>query len=287
VEGRVLEEMMRVGAVGDNVVDIYRDSGLMYPGGGAANVAVQASRFGCEAIYIGAVGLDVSGQHVWESLIAEGVDLKFSRRVDAPNAVTNVSIDESGDRIFVSNKSISSDVNPTETDFQYLKGCSWLYTNYSSGVESKLVELSDVAPLAFDFSYRGLDYAKPLLPSVSIAAFSRDDLDDEETTSFVRMIQNLGPETVLVTRGAKGAVVAQGKEIVHQQAENIVPIDTLGAGDAFLARFVNGTYSGEGIAAAARSASEWAANVCLHFGAFGHPKAISTERKSAQNALGD
>ena len=40
---------MRLAGVGDNVVDRYRDLGLMFPGGQALNVAVHARRIGIES----------------------------------------------------------------------------------------------------------------------------------------------------------------------------------------------------------------------------------------------
>ena len=48
--------MIRVGAVGDNCVDMYDNIGELYVGGNPVNVAVYIKRLGGEAIYAGVVG---------------------------------------------------------------------------------------------------------------------------------------------------------------------------------------------------------------------------------------
>ena len=44
--------------VGDNVVDVYRNKGVMYPGGNALNFAVYNSLRGADAASLGVFGTD-------------------------------------------------------------------------------------------------------------------------------------------------------------------------------------------------------------------------------------
>src|SRR5437016_4500367 len=80
----------RLLALGDNVMDIYPQQGLMYPGGNAVNVAVHAQRLGAQAAYLGAVGTDRAGGVVLGALRSEGVDTALTRIVDGPNATAVV-----------------------------------------------------------------------------------------------------------------------------------------------------------------------------------------------------
>src|SRR5690606_30357545 len=91
---------MQMTSVGDNVVDLYRHSGMQYPGGGAANVAVQASRLGWLAHYVGIIGSDAAGGFIARALRDEGVDLRGAIRSDEPNPVTEVEVDALGNRRF-------------------------------------------------------------------------------------------------------------------------------------------------------------------------------------------
>ena len=50
--------MVKIAAMGDNVVDCYASRGEMFPGGNCLNVAVYVSRFGAQSAYIGAIGKD-------------------------------------------------------------------------------------------------------------------------------------------------------------------------------------------------------------------------------------
>jgi fructoselysine 6-kinase len=270
---------MRVGTVGDNVVDRYHGTGMMYPGGGAANMAVHARRFGCESLYLGVIGSDAAGALVAGSLTEEGVSLELCRRPDEANAITDVSISPTGNRVFTSFTSSTTPIVLAETDRARLAGSDWLYTNYSSGTEGLVPELAGLAPLAFDFSYKDEEYAAPLLRHVHAAAFSRDTLSDEEAVALIRRVQDAGPSIVVVTRGARGAIVARGGDVHFEPADRITPVDTLGAGDAFLARFVCGLGHDESLATAARAATMWASAVCLHHGAFGHAAPIAHDRE--------
>ena len=53
---------MKLIALGDNVIDAYRNTGEHFPGGNAVNVAVHAARLGAQAEYLGAFG-DARAHH--------------------------------------------------------------------------------------------------------------------------------------------------------------------------------------------------------------------------------
>ncbi len=243
----------------------------MFPGGGAANVAVHSSRFGAEAGYVGVIGSDLAGRHVADALATEGVDLSHARFFDEPNSTTDVQLDSSGNRYFVAYKRPLTQLKLGQGDLDYLTGATWLYSSYSGGIESEIARMARIAPVAYDFAHKDQTYVRELIANVTFAAFSRDDLSEDECVDFVRSTQSQGPRVVIITRGRHGAVIGVGSKLIIQAAKPTDLIDTLGAGDAFLARFVNGLMSDEDPVLAAQEASIWAAKVCSHFGAFGHP----------------
>ena len=61
-----------------------------------------------------------------------------------------------------------------------------------------------------------------------------------------------------------------GQQVYHQDVIPVDAVDTLGAGDAFAARFLVEYASGMPIADAMQKAAESAADNCLHYGAFGY-----------------
>lgn len=67
--------------IGDNVVDLYLDKGVFFPGGNALNVAVLARRFGlADVAYMGIVGNDREGDHVRACMLAESLSIAPSVR---------------------------------------------------------------------------------------------------------------------------------------------------------------------------------------------------------------
>ena len=77
--------------IGDNVVDLYLDRGVFFPGGNALNVAVLARRFGlADVVYMGIVGNDREGDHVRTCMAAEGLSIAHLRRVEGPNGKAQV-----------------------------------------------------------------------------------------------------------------------------------------------------------------------------------------------------
>ena len=59
---------MKLIALGDNCVDVYRNKGEVHPGGNAVNVAVHAARCGAESEYIGNLADDEYAAHLVKAL---------------------------------------------------------------------------------------------------------------------------------------------------------------------------------------------------------------------------
>jgi fructoselysine 6-kinase len=75
---------------------------------------------------------------------------------------------------------------------------------------------------------------------------------------------------VVATRGAKGALALASGCFHEQPASPASVVDTLGAGDGFIAACLLAILDGAGIAAALEAGVEQAAQVCGYQGGFGH-----------------
>ncbi|MDA0641472.1 MULTISPECIES: PfkB family carbohydrate kinase [Nonomuraea] len=271
----------RMCGVGDNVVDRYLHAGLMYPGGSAANVAVHSRRLGATAGYLGVLGDDEAAAHVLKALLAEDVDVTRVRHRAEPNSFADVTLDDEGNRFFGTFQPPVTRIELEDRDLAYLSGCDWVHTGHSSFTVSEVPKMHAVTAVAYDFSYQGLDVAAPVLPFVTAAMFSRADDTEAECLGLVEEVRGLGPDTVVVTRGTRGSIVWRRGELVVQPAVPARAVDTLGAGDAYFAALMCGLSDGLALPDATARAAAYAAAVCEHFGAFGHPTAISDSRKEA------
>lgn len=256
-------------AVGDNVVDRYLDRGEMYPGGNAVNVAVHARRLGMRAAYIGVVGTDLAGQVVANSLRSEGVLLDRMRTLEGANAWAAVELID-GDRVFVGADKGVSTFELDADDMAYLEQFEVVHIGYAGGLEHQVAEISRHASVSFDFADRPREVAEPLLPYLRFATFSAGSAGLDSADSLIDWAQVRGVETVIVTAGSQGAVVGDRLGRSHTPASPTQLIDTLGAGDAFIAAFLVGVLQGLDREAAMRKAADHAASVCAQFGAYGY-----------------
>jgi fructoselysine 6-kinase len=265
--------------IGDNVVDRYPDLEREFPGGNACNVAVYARRSGARAAYIGVVGSDASGDHVLATLEAEGVDTSGVRAGGGANSHATVRIDASGNREFVEWVPVDQQFDLSADDRALLRTADVAHTGHASFTELLVPDLATLTRISFDFSYKDLDYAEPLLPHLWAATFSGAGLSAGAARDLATSVGSAGPEVVVVTRGAAGATVAVGGDVVEQAAVPTRVVDTLGAGDAFVARLLTGLLRGETPDRAAAASAVLAGHVCESFGAIGHARPLLDNRK--------
>ena len=269
---------MRVCGVGDNVVDRYYNQKLMFPGGNAVNFAVHAQRSGMKAAYLGVIGTDSDGDLIRSSLRAEGVELTRLRVKDGPNAFATVHMDDDGNnrKWGLCEKGVSM-FQLDSADLEYLTGFDLVHTGETSRMDRQLPEIRERVSISFDFSDRDLDYAASVLPYVKVAAFSRSRADETEIARVLDAAHSAGVELVTVTQGARGATVFHKGEVFFVPSVPVDAIDTLGAGDAFVARLACGVLSGVPLADAGSNAAQYSALICGTPGAFGHARPITRE----------
>ncbi len=239
---------MRLIGIGDAVVDIYQDQHRMYPGGSVVNVAVMARRCGAEhTAWLGLVGDDAAGQHLQACLVEEGVDISRHRVVRGSTGAAYVTLDAQGDRCF------------------------------TGSLERELSKLHGQT-LSFDFSspeYWTSDDLERICPLLGFAFFSGSDLSQAEIRTLVRRVHDLGVEVVGVTRAEAPAYFSHGGTVVEQPVYPATVVDTMGAGDSFIAAFLTHYLTEQtGLAPALAFAARYAAEVCGYHGAFGYGKQL-------------
>lgn len=266
--------------IGDNVVDLYLDQGVFFPGGNALNVAVLARRFGLgDAAYMGIVGNDREGDHIRACMQAEGLSTAHLRRVEGPNGKAQVTHDAEGDRVFVTSnrggirRKLMLRVD--EDDLALIATMGHVHSSCFSYLEPELPRIRAAAlGLSFDFStLHDPAYLAEVCPHVSTAFLSGAGLDDPAVADLIARVLDLGPHTVCVTRGEKGAVWANAQTRIDQPIVPATVIDTMGAGDAFIAGYLVGALRGDTPEQGLSYAATCAAKACGWEGAWGYPLA--------------
>jgi fructoselysine 6-kinase len=266
--------------IGDNVVDLYLDRGVFFPGGNALNVAVLARRFGLsDAAYMGIVGNDREGDHVRACMEAEGLPTTHLRRVEGPNGKAQVTHDSQGDRVFVASNRGGIRrklmLRMDEDDLALIAATGHVHSSCFSYLEPELPRIRAAARgVSFDFStLHDPDYLAQVCPHVTTAFLSGQGLDDAGVSALIDQVRGLGPDTVCVTRGEQGAVWVRGQTRIEQPIVPARVVDTMGAGDAFIAGYLVGTLRGDTPEQVLPYAACCAAKACGWEGAWGYPLA--------------
>ena len=262
--------MLKIAAMGDNVVDCYLSLGRMFPGGNCLNVSVFARRFGAASAYIGPVGQDRAGDIIRRALEDEGVDVSRLRQIDGPTAYCVIG-HRDADRIFLSSDLGVSLFEPSEQDLEFLRGFSAVHIGQSSGLDRHVADAARRTLVSYDFSTRrDPGHRRSVAPHCFLASVSGGDLEPQEQFAIGTELLELGATWVLVTCGRQGAMLANATDRFTVAAKPVEVVDTLGAGDTFIARTLCGLLAGEAPDRLLEAAADAAAETCGYFGAVGH-----------------
>jgi fructoselysine 6-kinase len=280
--------MVSVLTARDNVLDRYVDDELVFAGGNAVNVAVFARKAGARSAYAGTVGPDAAGTLIRGALSREGVctDLLLARPGSTAYCVIGR---KDGERYFgetslgVSRTDFPDDFAATASKFDAV------HISESSRLENMVPLLAGSSRLSFDFALnRDGRLADSVAPHCFLASFSGGDLTRAEALALAHHAAQQGATWSLVTRGGAGAVLVGRNKCYEVAASPTTLVDTLGAGDTFIATLLVRILQAAHPAEAMAQASKAAAQTCGRLGAFGagHPlgtiplTAISTNTES-------
>lgn len=258
------------------MTDCYLDEGIYFPGGNAVNVAVNCKKNGAERVnYIGIFGDDDRADYIKECLREEGVELVRSRKVHAHTAQPKVYLKD-GDRVFAAGPRDSCQhlfaIKIVTEDMELIREFDICHTSCFSNLEYELPALAELCQVSFDFSERREEeYLERTCPHLTFAFFSGSDLEEEECQALMKKVHGLGTKIVGITRGAKGAIFYDGAKIYRQGIKKVEAVDTMGAGDSFIAGFLTAYGDGAPMEEALDYAAQRSALTCLVRGGFGHP----------------
>lgn len=231
--------------------------------GAESNVAIGFHRLGLPALWIGRVGEDEFGKKVVNTIRGEGVSV--DAKIDS-GAVTGIMIKEQRTadvmRVFYYRQgSAGSRLSVADIDEQALRQASVLHItgitpalseSARACVFSALEVARDVGvPISLDYNYRrqlwSPDEATPVLRDLTKWAtlvFTGTDegrlvAGNTDVEAFAVQLSSLGPQHVVVKRGAEGSIGISGGETIYQAPFPVNALDTVGAGDAFVAGYLS------------------------------------------------
>lgn len=240
--------------VGEALVDVFTaPDGSVHEtvGGSPLNLAVSLSRLDVPAYLITQAGEDDRGERVVEHLAASGVEVLAAPTRSGRTATATVSLDETGSATYAFDLDWS--LPPQE-----LPACDALHVGSLGALlepgRGSVLDLVEQAwqrgvPVSYDPNVRAELLSEPdrvwrdveaLAERASIVKLSSEDVallqpgadpDDIART----LLTGERTELVLVTHGSDGATAHAGDVVAHVPSPVVDVVDTVGAGDAFMA----------------------------------------------------
>lgn len=237
------------------------------PGGKGSNQAVAAARLGGQVVMVGRVGNDTFGQALLKTLREAGVD-HCCVLVDEQNrsGVALITVDDEGQNTIV----VASGANMalTPEDVERAEAVIGSARVLLLQLESPLSTVQRAAEIA---SAHGVTVilnpapARPIPPEiltlvdVLVPNESETTLltgspitDDAGAISAAAELREAGISTVILTLGARGALLSTAEYSSHLPAFPVTPVDTTAAGDAFLGGFAVALAEGQPLPDAVR-----------------------------------
>lgn len=219
----------------------------IHPGGKGANQAVAAARLGARTALLARVGDDGHGLLLMDSLADAGVDTAEVVVGGAPTGVALITVDPSGDNSIVVSPGANGRLTPED-----IRDTGALLRSarvVSAQLEIPLETVQEVVRGLGPGTRFVLNPSPPVpLPAEVLAAcdplivneheakvvLGRGDAGDGPE-DWARALLALGARSVVITLGARGALVAEGTSTVRVPSVRVEVVDTTGAGDAFTA----------------------------------------------------
>jgi len=252
------------------------------PGGKGANQAVGAARAGGDVTFIARVGKDVFGEQAIAGFLSEGINADFVVcDPEQPSGVALIFVNREGENSIGAAGGANGTLSPA--DLAVAKKAFADAAMLVIQLETPLETVQSAAELAARFGVRVILNPAPacpiptgLLRHVSILTPNETELElltglkvesPADAEKAAGQLLALGVETVIVTLGSKGALVANrsGTQIVT--GFRVTPVDTTAAGDTFNGALAVALAEGKPLADAVRFANAAAAISVTRVGA--------------------
>ncbi len=242
----VIVRAPRLPAAGETLLG---SSVIRRPGGKGANQAVALARLGVPVSLIGAIGADADGAFSLSSLTS--VDVTGVRTVDVPTGIALITVDDRGENTIVVVPGANTlAVAPAAADT--------LVTQLELPLPVVTAAVSGATGLVVLNAAPALPLPESLLERVDVLVVNQGEALAvsgrpvvEEALDYLQARVRRG---VVVTLGAAGCLVRTAEGSVHIHGRPVVAVDTVGAGDAFVAALTWGLLSGRDLPHAAEDA---------------------------------
>ncbi len=259
--------MAKVISFGELLVDMVGQSGfglqdtpsfLKVPGGAPANVAVGLVRLGMAADFVGQVGADPFGEWLRQIMQQENVGVEYlGRSESARTTLAFIATRLDGRKEISFYRHPGADAQLDNFDERALTGATIFHCGSVSlslspcretQIEAMKLARSRGLIISYDPNWRpslwpdeaaALDVVRSVLPLCDVVKLAEEEMEfvtgHAKVEDAARWLHAQGAQIAVITAGERGAYFDAGDTSGWSAARNSNVVDTLGAGDAFMA----------------------------------------------------
>jgi ribokinase len=280
----------RIAVVGSNMIDlvtyvsrmpvrgetIEAPSFEMGHGGKGANQAIAAAKLGASVVMVTKVGDDMFADNTIKNFARFGVDTTHvGRVVGRSSGVAPIMVEPSGENSILIVKGANSDLSPADVEraAEDLTACDLIllqlevpletvYAAIAFGARHGVKTLLNPAPATPELDLEKIRHASFFVPNeTELAILTGMPVDSQsEIAAAARSLIAKGIGIVIVTMGSRGALLTTPTQVKPIAPIRVTPVDTTGAGDAFVGSFARYFAAGLGVEAALDKAIRYAAD---------------------------
>lgn len=258
---------------------------VMVPGGKGANQAVAAARLGARVQFVGRVGQDAFGDALLAGMTAAGIETQHALRdAEQPTGVALIGVDTEGQNAIIVAPGANHCVSVEDIDAA---------RESIAAAEAVVIQLeipqetvAHAVAVARSVGTRVLLNPAPvrhtnplpdallcqvdvLTPNEHEAAslLGRESAEGQDWEEVAVSLRAKGVNTVVITLGAEGCLLASAEGMQSVPALPVTPVDTTAAGDCFTGALAVALAEGQSLEAAAVFATRAAALSVTRLGA--------------------
>lgn len=269
----------------------------IHGGGDVANVSFWLGKLKTPVSMIGIIGDDPAGNFVRNEL--ENINVKCRLKISKqfPTATVLIIVEPDGERSHIANRKIQDNIEWKDIPVEDIVKCNLFYTSGYTILNPpikdviyklfKNIKRNKTSPTLTMFNlaaYNTIERFKTeikekILPYLDILVGNRDEFEalvNDSKDGRKYDILEIGKiicknfpsiQVILITDGGNGCYYFTQKRNGHIPADQVLTIDTTGAGDGFCAGFISGYLSGTDIEAAIRRGAKLGSYICQGYGA--------------------
>ncbi len=234
--------MKKIAVIGDNCIDLYPELDRYYETGNVVDTGANMIYLGYDVSIITTIGTDDYSKKIGNFLKEYGFDTSHVTVKKGACAITYMELDGieriHGEYV----EGVLENIKFTDEDVLFASKHDLVHSALWGRAEEKLKEIKALSKtkISFDYADRLEDeIIEKTINSVDYGFFSYSSGRDEFIENYLKDKVDRGMEVAIATFGSKGSLAYDGVKYYEFGIFPAVVVNTVGAGDAFIAGFLS------------------------------------------------